>query len=198
MVAQDKRTAVPEDDGDGGGAEKLAHRVRHLLPAVNAGDGLAELFVGLLEAFLYLLLSVESLDDAQSAQRLFDLAHQSAPLLLPFEGLTLQLLPHLPHHIAGKRQEDKDKQGELPTDSNHADEVNRNEDGVFEEHVERAHHRGFDFVHVARDAGQDVALPLLGEESERELGYLAVNLVADIADHASADRNHREEGQVHR
>ena len=38
----------------------------------------------------------------------------------------------------------------------------------------------------------------MNKEAERELGYLAVNLVADVANHASADGNHREEGQVHR
>ena len=37
----------------------------------------------------------------------------------------------------------------------------------------------------------------MNKESERELGYLAVNLVADVVHHTGADGNHRKEGQVH-
>ena len=197
VVAEDERSTVPEDDDDRSGAEELTHGVGQLLATVDAVRGAAEGLILCLEALLDLPLGVERLDDAQPTERLLDLTHQRPPLCLPHERLALELLTHLTHRIASHGQEDEDESCQLPTDQEHGREVNQNEDGILEQHVERTHDRGLNLVHVARDARQDVAFALLGEEAERQLGDLAIDLVAHVAHHAGADGDHGVESHVH-
>ena len=57
----------------------------HLLPSVNTCDGLPEHLIGLFKTIPNLCFGIKSLNDAQTAQCLFYLAHQCAPLLLGFQ-----------------------------------------------------------------------------------------------------------------
>ena len=65
--------------------------------------------------------------------------------------------------------------------------VHNDENGVLEEHVERRHDRRLYLLHIATHTGNDVALSLLTEESERELVDLLVELVAYVSHHARAN-----------
>ena len=90
------------------------------------------------ESVLHLLLSYERLDDAQSSESLLDDAESVAPFRLCVERLFLQLLSY---PSDAERHEGNDQQGEeceFPADGDESDEVNEDEDRVFDHHVERA------------------------------------------------------------
>jgi hypothetical protein len=67
-----------------------------------------------METVFYLILGIESLDDAQTSESLLDIAHQHAPLLLTLQRLALQTFAHLTHNHPGYRKQHKHKQRELP------------------------------------------------------------------------------------
>ena len=67
MVTQDKRTSIPKNDGDSSRSQKLTHRVRHLLPAIDTDGGPTEPVITVLETSLYFLLGIECFDNAQAA-----------------------------------------------------------------------------------------------------------------------------------
>ena len=189
IFGQDERAAKPEHDDDHHRAEKLAHRVGHLLADVHLEDVVAIGVVDLGEARVHLVLRTEGLDDAQAAQRLLHLAHRVAPQGLRLDGLRLQLAAHHAHEPAEDGHEDDGEERQLPTDGQQGGEIDDDQDGILEEHVERGHDRGVDLLYVATHAGDDVALALLAEEAQRERRDLLVELVADVAHHARADGN---------
>ena len=172
--------------------------MRHLLAAIDAVRQQAELLVALLKTLLYLLFGIESLDNAQAAQCLLDLAHQIAPLLLSLERLPFQLLSDQPHHVAGNGQQDENKKRQLPANGNHPDQVDQDQDRILKKHIERTHDRSLDLVHIPRHTGDDISLPLLREKAQRKFRYFPVDLVTDIADNTRTDRNHRIKSQIHR
>ena len=118
-------------------------------------------------------------------------------MLLSLQRFPLQLLAYLTHHITRHRQEDQDEQCQLPTDGDHAGQVDQDQDRVLKQHVQRAHDGGLDLVHVARDPGDNIPLPLLREETQGQLRDLPVDLVTDVTHHARPDRDHRIERQIH-
>ena len=89
--------------------------------------------------------------------------------MLSLQRFPLQLLAYLTHHIARHRQEDQDEQRQLPTDGNHAGQVDQDQDRILEQHVKRAHDRGLDLVHITRHPCDDIPLSLLREETQRQL-----------------------------
>ena len=172
--------------------------MRHLLPAIDPVGHITKHLIAPLKTSLDLLFRIEGLNDTQTAQRLLNLAHQQAPLLLPLERLTFQLLADLPHDITRQWQQDQDKKRQLPADRDHSDQIDNDQDRVLEQHIQRAHDRGLNLVHVARDPSDDIAFPLLGEEAQRQLRDLPVDLVADIPYDTCPDRDHRKESHIHR
>ena len=198
VTAQDQRTAIPQHDRDRGCPQELAHRMRHLLAAVNAVRQPPKRFVAFLKTVLYLRLRIESLDNTQATQRLLYLTHQIPPLLLSLERFPFQLLSDRSHHISGERQQDEDKKRQLPADGDHPDQVDQDQDRVFEEHIKRTHDRSLDLVHISRNACDYIPLPLFREKAQREFRYLAVDLIADVADDTRTDRDHRIKSHIHR
>ena len=127
----------------------VAHSVEHLVFAV--------------ETVFHLAFGVECLDYSQSSQSLFDVRHQESPLVLRVERLALQSLAYTTHYKAGKRQQNKDKHGQLPRQVNHHGQAADYHDRILEEHVERRHDGIFDFGHVTRHTGHDIAFAGFGE-----------------------------------
>ena len=80
-----------------------------------------------------LLLCIERLDDAQPREGLLDHAHESPPLRLPLEAVSLESLAHGSHDVTGYRQDNEDEEGELPADRKKRHEVDDDEDGVLDE-----------------------------------------------------------------
>ena len=70
----------------------------------------------MVEAAVHLILGTESLDDAQSAQRLLHLAHRVAPERLSLDALLLQAAAHHSHEPAEDGYKDDGEQRELPRD----------------------------------------------------------------------------------
>ena len=196
LAAQNERAAKPQHNGDGGGAQKLAHGVRQLVAALHAARDVAVFLVLLREAALHLVLGIEGLDDAQSANGLLDVAQQRAPLVLPIERHAFQALAHGAHDEPGNGQQHKHKQGELPAHNHHHRQAHDNHDGILEHHVERRHDAVLHLGHIAAHARHHIALALVAEETDGQAHNPVVDLVAYVAHHAGANGNHIVGGQI--
>ena len=149
VIAQNERTTIPKYDGNGSCSEKFTHGMRHLLTTIDSIGHVAESIVRLFKTFLNLTLCIECLDDTQTAQGLFDLAHQKAPLLLSFERFPFQFLADLSHDIASDGQQDQHEECQLPTDRDHTHQIDQDQDRILEQHVQGAHDGGLDLIHIA-------------------------------------------------
>ena len=98
--------------------------------------GITQLVATLFETVHHLVFGYESLDDAQSAQRLFQLRHRVAPFPLGFQRLAFQLLADLSHQPAHTRQYQDSKQGQLPTGYNQSGKIKQNQDRILEQHIQ--------------------------------------------------------------
>ena len=143
-----------------------------------------------------LALCIEGFDDAQTAERLFDIAQQHAPLCLTLERHSLQALAYLAHHKPCHRQQQEHKYGELPTHGYHRGKAHHYHDGIFEHHVERCHYAVFHLGDVATHTRHHVALALVGEEAHGQVHNLAIDGVAYVAHHAHAYGHHEERTQI--
>lgn len=197
MFREDEGAAIPQHEHDEAGAEKFADGVGQGLAHGHAVGGLAEFVGALVEALVHLLFSREGLDDAHAAEGFFQLGHGFAPFVLGVEALAFQLAADAPHDGAHEGQHDDGEEREFPADVDEHAEIADEEDGVFDEHFERAGHGGFDFVDVAAHAGDDVAFALVGEETQGESDDFVVDAGADVAHDAGAHRhNHGSRKEV--
>ena len=96
----------------------------------------------------------------------------------------------------GESLQDLTPEGE--TDFFDPETVDQDQDRVFEEHIKRTHDRSLDLVHISRNACDYIPLPLFREKAQREFRYLAIDLVADVADDTRTDRDHRIKSHIHR
>ena len=169
--------------------------MRHLLADVHPHNQRAVSVVYAGEAFVHLLLRAESLDDAQSAQRLFHLAHGVAPKLLRLDAAGFQFPAHIAHEPAEEGHEEEREERELPGDEYQRGEIGNDEDGILEQHVQGRHDAVLYLLHVSAHAGDDVPLSLFAEEAQREAVDLLVDLVADVSHHSRADGDDSRGGQ---
>ena len=139
MARENEAASEPQDYGHGDGAEELAHGVSEGLATRHGVGEAVEFLVLLMEAAAHLLLGVEGLDDAQTAESLLDVGHEYAPLRLPFERLTFEALAHATHDDADEGQQKEHEDGKLPRHCNHHAQAGDNHDGVLEQHIERRH-----------------------------------------------------------
>ena len=112
------------------------------------------------------------------------MAHRVAPKGLRLQRAGLQFAPHHAHEPAEDGHEDDGEQRELPRYEDERSEVEDDEHGVLEEHVEARHDGVFYFLHVTTHAGDDVALAFFREEVKRQRRHLAIQLVANVSHHA--------------
>ena len=105
----------------------------------------------------------ESLDNAQASERFLCHTQDAPPERLHGQAITLEHTPHTPHNKACYRQENEDKERELPANENHATQVDDNHDWVLQHKVKATHNRVLHFGHVARYTGQHIALTLTRE-----------------------------------
>ncbi len=161
----------------------------HLLADVHAHDMVSILSVHLGESFVHLFLGTECLDDAQASQRFLHHAHGVAPKALSLSALCFELSSYESHEPSEAWHEEDGEEGELPTDDDEGGKVGDNQDRVLEEHVERRHDAVLHFLYITTHAGDDVAFALLAEETQREGGYLLIELVANITYDACSDRD---------
>ena len=153
-------------------------------------DILAELVIDAHEALQHLLFSNEGLDDTQTAQRLVELSQDVAPLTLHLGRLTLQLTADRTHNPACQGGYDNDKHGELPADGEHGGEADDDGYRLADKHVDTAGNTVLYRSHVGRHTGNDVALALVREETQRQAQHLVVDLDTDIANDARPQGNH--------
>ena len=186
---ENQRAAEPEDNGDCERSEKFAHRMGETLAPRHSVGHLEELLSVAPEATPHLRFGVESLDNAQSAERFFDETHYDAPFLLSLERLAFESLADLSHHQSGQRQQNQHEQRQLPAYENHRRQTDDNHDRVLEQHVEAGHHTGFDLGDVAAHSRHDIALAFAGEEAYRKAKNLLIHRVAYVADNSVAQRN---------
>ena len=191
LVVQHEHATKPEHDDDEDGAQKLAHGMGRRLADVDTHDVVAIGRIDLVEPAVHLLFGTEGLDDAQSAQRLLDLAHRVAPQGLGLDALRLQLATHIAHQPAHDGHDDEREERQLPGNEDEGRKIRDDEDRILEQHLERRHDGVLNLLHVATHTGNDVALALLREEAKWQCRNLLVELVADVTHHARADRNYR-------
>ena len=135
MGAQDDVTAKPEHRHDEQRTQELAHRVSQSLTHSHAVGGLSELVATLRKAPRHLLLGDKGLDDAQSSQRLVQLSHRIAPLILRIERFPLQLLAYGAHHPTHTGQHQQRKERQLPAGDNQRGEIEEDKDRILEQHI---------------------------------------------------------------
>ena len=78
----------------------------------------------------------------------------------------------------------------MPTDCKHRSKANDDGNGLANEHIDTAGDGILDSTHVSRHTGNDVALALLGEETQGELQHFLVNLNTNVANHTRSKGNH--------
>ena len=137
VAVEHEDAAEPQDNDDHHCAEELAHGVGHCLSCVDSHDVVAVVRVDTVEAIVHCLLSAEGLDDTQATQRLLHLAHRVTPQGLCLNAAALQLASHHAHKVAEDGHEDDGEQRELPRDEEQRGEIDDDEDGILEQHVER-------------------------------------------------------------
>ena len=171
-------------------SQRLA--ARHLIGKI------IEHLILVVESIVHLVLGIERLDNPEAAQCLLYGGHKDTPLRLSLERSALQTLAHTPHDNAGKRQEDKYKESELPRYGDHHAETDDNHNRILEHHVERCHDRILDFRHVAAHSCHHIAFALHSEKAYRQPRYLVIDIVADIANYTRAHRNYEVGTQISR
>ena len=113
-VVQHLHAAEPQHDDNHHRAQELAHGVRQLLARVHPEYVVAVFLVHLSELCVHLVLGVECLDDAQSAQRLLHHAHRIAPKRLRLHRVLLQAAAHIAHEPTEQRHEYDGEKRKLP------------------------------------------------------------------------------------
>ena len=191
VVGEDERAAIPQHEHDEARAEKFAHRMGRTLARGHSGRDGAEIVGRVLKSALHLSFCPEGFDDAHTAQSLFELRHRFAPFCLSLHTGTLEFAPHLAHRPPDAREHDEGEEGELPRGVDQYTEIEKEENGIFDEHLQTPHHGVFNLVDVAAHASDDVALAFVAEEGEGETGDFAVDGIADVAHNACADGHHR-------
>ena len=86
---------------------------------------IAQLVAALLEAVHHLVFGNKGFDDAQSAERFFQLRHGVAPFTLCFQRLAFQLLTDFPHQPTHARQYQDGEQCQLPAGDNQGREIKK-------------------------------------------------------------------------
>ena len=132
------------------------------------------------EAVGHLFLRQECLDDTQATQGLLDLAHGIAPHRLRLGGFASELAPQPSHeeHHGGSEQQHKYRQ--LPGYEHKRAYIEKNQDGILDEHVQGSCNGILDFLDVSAHTGHDIALALLAEVSQRQGQQFAIQLVAKV------------------
>ena len=164
--------------------------MRQCLTGSHPVDGVAVLVAALIETLHHFVFGNKGFDDAQPAQRLFQLRHGVTPLCLRIQRLPFQFLAHRPHYPAHARKHQQCEQCQLPTDGYQRSKISYNQYRVLYQHVQRTGYGRFHLGHITAHAGNDVALPLFGEETQRKMQHLVIYLRADITNHPRTEGNH--------
>ncbi len=189
-LIENQETAKPQYDDDDNGAQELRHGMSGILAQRHGTGVLTELVIDIDEALQHLLLGNESLDDAQSAQRLIELCQHTAPHALNNGRLALQFTAYRTHNPSGKGCHDDDEDCQLPTYPQHGGETYDDGDGLSDEHVDTAGNTALHGTDVTRHTGNDITLSLLAEEAQRQLQHLLIHLDTDISYQACLQRYH--------
>ena len=189
VVIQNQGASKPQDNHNQYGTQEFTHRVSHLLAGIYSVDGFSVLVVGVCKSLVHLVLGIERLDDAQSAQSFFQLCHEVTPLVLCHQRFAFQHSAYSSHNPTHEREYGNGEEGQFPAGRNQGTEVEDNQYRILEEHVQRSHDAVFYFVHVTTHAGHDVTLALFGEEAQWQRQDLVVEGNADIAYHPCTDRD---------
>ena len=144
---------------------------------------------------VHLLLCNKRLDDPQTTQCLLHLTHRVAPQRLSLDRLRLQFPAYPTHKPAHDGHDGQGKQRQLPRDKQQGCKITDNQDGVLKQHLQTRHDGVFHLIHVTAHPRDDVPLPFLREEAQRQRRDLLVNLVAHVPDHTCPDRQHRDRSQ---
>ncbi len=172
------------------GSQKFGHGVRRILAYGHAVHVVAVLLIGLPETVRHLLLCNESLDDAQASEGLVQLGDNVAPTTLHLGRLALEFAAYLAHHPPGKRCDEQHEESKFPTDGNKGDEAHDDGYGLAYHHVHGRHHGTLHALGICTHAGNDVALVLLGEETQGQAQHLVIQLRADVLHHTGAQGHH--------
>ena len=194
MVGEDECAAIPQHQNDERRSEELADGVGAGLTNGDSVGSVTEFVGGFVKAVCHLVFSGEGFDDAHAAERFFQLRHGLAPFVLCVETLVFEFSADASHHPSHQREDDDGEDGQLPGGVDEHAEVANQQDGVLDEHVQRAGDGVFDFVHVAAHACNDVTFSLVGKEGQGERDDFVIDLCPDVAHDAGAHRNHDSDG----
>ena len=142
------------------------------------------------EAVFHFLLRDERLDDAQAAQGLVQLGHRFTEFDLGFRGLPFEIFSKHADAPGDQGYDQYGEQGHFPTDENQGPEVEDNEDGILDEHIQAGGNRRFHDADIAAHPRDDVPLLFLGEKAERKAEHFVVNLHPQVTDDTGTQRNH--------
>ena len=189
-LAEDEETAEPQHDDDDDGSQELRHGMGGVLADDHRIHATAKLIVDEGEALQHLRLGDEGFDDAQAAQRLVQLRDDVTPLALHGRGLALQLAADDTHDPACHGSYDDDEDRQLPAGGEEGEEADEDGDGLPDKHVNGAGDGALNALNVSGHTGDDISFSLFGEETQRQLQHLLINLHADVAYDARAQGHH--------
>ena len=190
VVGENQGAAVPKHEYNEAGAEKLADGVCRTLASGDVCVDVAKLVGGGIEALLHLFLSTKGFDDAHTPQCFLELRHGFAPFGLCFVARLLEAPTDFAHGPTQSGENDEGEERELPRNVEETAEVDGDENGILDEHLQAAHDGILHFAHVAAHTGDDVTFALVAEEGKRERGDFLIQCVADVAHNAGAHRYH--------
>ena len=165
ILAQYQRAAKPQYDDNHHRSQELTHRMSQLLTDVHPHDVVTISGIHTVETGIHLLLRRESLDDTQTAQRLFHLTHRVAPQGLRLHTVLLQLPAHKSHEPAEQGHKDQSKHRQLPRYDHQRNEVGDDQHGILKQHIQRRHDTVFYLLHITAHSGNDVTFALFREKA---------------------------------
>ena len=182
--------AIEQNGGGNADAQKFRHGRSHLLAVANLPDDLAMPLVVLVERLFHIAPGRKGLDDARAGDGFFKVAHDTAHQALRLHAPGAQGAGQTGNQESryGQRHQ-RDQRKARRHIEQHGQETERQQ-RLPEKHVETPRHGILDFVHVVGDAGQDVALPSLGEPAHRQRGDLAKKVMSDVLHRPGLQAHH--------
>ena len=137
-----------------------------------------------------LRLRIERLDNAHAQERLFQHGHELTEFFLAFLGVALQSLGPTADQPTGQGQQDKGKQSQLPAQGQQRSQTHKDEQGRFQEGLQRPNDGVLNFHQVVGESAHDVASLRFGEPPHGHPKKLLVQVLTKVPADAGSDARH--------
>ena len=117
---------------------------------------------------------IEGFDHTQATERLVYLRQNLSVLLLSFGGSSFERSTYATNEKTSYRQEHQHKERELPRDGEERDEIDKNHDRVFEQHIQGGHDTRLYLVDIVGHTRHHIAFALFGKEADRQTHHFPI------------------------